>query len=58
MYNFHKDNDVLLMTSAWEGFPLVIMEAMAFGAVPLVSKIDAIPEQHPTWLQWIPSFPS
>ncbi|MBK8144103.1 MAG: glycosyltransferase [Bacteroidetes bacterium] len=48
MYNFHKDNDVLLMTSAWEGFPLVIMEAMAFGAVPLVSKIDAIPEhiQH------------
>lgn len=44
MYNFHKQNDILLMTSAWEGFPLVIMEAMAFGAVPLVPNIDAIPE--------------
>ncbi|KXK42726.1 MAG: group 1 glycosyl transferase [Bacteroidetes bacterium OLB11] len=48
MYALHKNNDVLLMTSAWEGFPLVIMEAMAFGAIPLVSNIDAIPEhiQH------------
>lgn len=44
MYNFHKQNDVLLMTSAWEGFPLVIMEAMSFGAIPLVTNIDAIPE--------------
>lgn len=44
MYDFHKANDILLMTSAWEGFPLVIMEAMAFGAIPLVSRIDAIPE--------------
>ena len=44
MYRFHRSNDILLMTSAWEGFPLVIMEAMAFGAIPLVSNIDAIPE--------------
>lgn len=44
MYRFHRSNDILLMTSAWEGFPLVIMEAMAFGAIPLVSSIDAIPE--------------
>lgn len=44
MNDFHKANDILLMTSAWEGFPLVIMEAMSFGAIPLVSKIDAIPE--------------
>ncbi|MBK9481179.1 MAG: glycosyltransferase [Bacteroidetes bacterium] len=44
MYNFHKKNDILLMTSAWEGFPLVIMEAMAFGAIPLVPNVDAIPE--------------
>jgi glycosyltransferase involved in cell wall biosynthesis len=44
MYRFHRSNDILLMTSAWEGFPLVIMEAMAFGAIPMVSNIDAIPE--------------
>jgi glycosyltransferase involved in cell wall biosynthesis len=44
MYHFHQSNDILIMTSAWEGFPLVIMEAMAFGAIPLVTNIDAIPE--------------
>lgn len=44
MYNFHKQNDILIMTSAWEGFPLAIMEAMSFGSIPLVTKIDAIPE--------------
>lgn len=44
MYNFHKQNDILIMTSAWEGFPIVIMEAMSFGSIPLVTNIDAIPE--------------
>jgi Glycosyltransferase len=44
MYAFHKEHDILLMTSAWEGFPMVIMEAMAFGSIPVVPSIDAIPE--------------
>lgn len=44
MYQFHKENDVLIMTSAFEGFPIVIMEAMAFGSVVLAPAIDAIPE--------------
>jgi L-malate glycosyltransferase len=44
IYQFHKDNDILLMTSAFEGFPIVIMEAMAFGAIPFVVNVDAIPE--------------
>lgn len=44
MYQLHKKNDVLLMTSWIEGFPLVIMEAMSFGVIPLVPDIDAIPE--------------
>ena len=44
MYEFHKENDILLMTSAWEGFPIVIMEAMACGSVALTVDVDAIPE--------------
>ncbi|MBK7438863.1 MAG: hypothetical protein IPI77_19450 [Saprospiraceae bacterium] len=37
MYQFHKANDILL-TSAREGFPIVIMEAMAFGSIPLIAR--------------------
>jgi glycosyltransferase involved in cell wall biosynthesis len=44
MYQLHKTNDILLMTSAWEGFPIVVMEAMAFGSIPLVTSVDAVPE--------------
>ncbi|MFN9980100.1 MAG: glycosyltransferase family 4 protein, partial [bacterium] len=44
MYEFHKNGDILLMTSAFEGFPIVIMEAMSWGAIPLVPAVDAIPE--------------
>ncbi|GAB3413009.1 glycosyltransferase family 4 protein [Niabella aquatica] len=44
MYAFHGQNDVLLMTSAWEGFPIAIMEAMAYGAVVLATDVGAIPE--------------
>lgn len=44
MYQFHNENDVLLMTSAWEGFPIAIMEAMAYGSVVLCTNVDAIPE--------------
>jgi glycosyltransferase involved in cell wall biosynthesis len=32
------------MTSAVEGFPLSIMEAMAQGSVPVVTAVNAIPE--------------
>lgn len=48
MYNFHKEHDILLMTSAFEGFPVVIMEAMSFGSPVIAPPVDAIPEniQH------------
>jgi glycosyltransferase involved in cell wall biosynthesis len=40
----HQRMHVLLMTSALEGFPLSIMEAMAHGSVPMVTAVNAIPE--------------
>lgn len=43
VYNFHKENDILLMTSAFEGFPVAIMEAIAFGSIIIAPAVDAIP---------------
>jgi len=48
MAAFHARMDVLLMTSAFEGFPMVIMEAMTHGVVPVATAVDGVPEniQH------------
>jgi L-malate glycosyltransferase len=43
MQTLHQKMDVLLMTSAFEGFPMVIMEAMSFGVVCNVCAVDEIP---------------
>lgn len=42
--------DVLLLTSSREGFPLVVMEAMAHGVVPVCTCVGGIPRhvQHGT----------
>ena len=36
------DKDILLMTSLFEGFPLIIMEAMSKGVVPITTAVDGI----------------
>ena len=43
MYQLHQKMDVLFMTSAFEGFPLVIQEAMANRVVPMVTAVNEIP---------------
>jgi L-malate glycosyltransferase len=43
MNALHYKMDMLLMTSAWEGFPMAIMEAMSFGNVCNVCAVDEIP---------------
>jgi glycosyltransferase involved in cell wall biosynthesis len=40
----YASSHVLVLTSESEGFPKVISEAMAFGCVPLVTAVGAIPE--------------
>ena len=38
----YRDCHVLILTSAFEGFPMVIKEAMAYGCVPLATALDGI----------------
>jgi len=40
MYRLYRETDILLMTSAYEGFPVSIKEAMANGCVPLVTALE------------------
>lgn len=44
MEDLHNSMDVYLMTSAFEGFPKAMMEAMAVGVVPVAPDVDGIPE--------------
>lgn len=44
MERLHAEMDVLLMTSRFEGFPLVMMEAMGWGAAVVATAVDGIPE--------------
>lgn len=44
MEELYSASDMLLVTSSREGFPLVIMEAMAHGVVPVSTAVGGIPE--------------
>lgn len=43
MYEFIKDKNVLLLTSASEGFPIALLEAMHFGIIPIVTPVGGMP---------------
>jgi glycosyltransferase involved in cell wall biosynthesis len=43
MEQIWKENDILLLTSEREGFPMVVMEAMAHGVVPVCTPVGDIP---------------
>ena len=40
MYAIYEESHVLILTSAYEGFPMVIKEAMACGCVPVVTALE------------------
>ncbi|GEP97300.1 glycosyltransferase family 4 protein [Chitinophaga cymbidii] len=44
MYRLHAQMDILVMTSLFEGFPVVIMEAMSCGVAIVATAVDGIPE--------------
>lgn len=40
MYNLYRNSDIILMTSAYEGFPMLIKEGMANGCIPVVTALE------------------
>src|SRR5690606_21378534 len=39
----YRNSDIILITSVLEGFPMVLLEGMAFGIVPISTKVGEIP---------------
>ena len=44
MESIYQESDVLLLTSAFEGLPIAIMEMMAYGKVVVSTAVDGIPD--------------
>ena len=44
MDSIYKNSDVLLLTSAYEGLPIVVMEMMAYGKVVVSTGVGGIPD--------------
>jgi glycosyltransferase involved in cell wall biosynthesis len=40
MYNLYKQCHTIMMTSAYEGFPMLIKESMACGCIPIVTALE------------------
>jgi len=44
MHRIYRQSDVLILTSAYEGLPLVVMQMMAYGRVVLSTAVNGIPD--------------
>ena len=44
MRSIYRRSDVLILTSAYEGLPLVVMYMMAYGKVILSTAVNGIPD--------------
>ena len=44
MEEIYKSADILLLTSAYEGLPIAVMEMMAYGKVVVSTAVDGIPD--------------
>jgi glycosyltransferase involved in cell wall biosynthesis len=44
MQSIYRQSDVLILTSAYEGLPLVVMYMMAYGKVILSTAVNGIPD--------------
>jgi L-malate glycosyltransferase len=44
LYDIYNQSDILILTSAFEGLPIVVMDMMARGKVVLSTAVDGIPD--------------
>jgi L-malate glycosyltransferase len=44
MQTIYRQSDVLLLTSAYEGLPIVVMQMMAYGRVVVSTAVNSIPD--------------
>ena len=44
LHNIYMNSDVLILTSAYEGLPIVIMDMMARGKIVISTAVDGIPD--------------
>lgn len=44
LHGIYKKSDILILTSAYEGLPIVVMDMMARGKVVLSTAVDGIPD--------------
>jgi len=44
LHNIYVNSDVLILTSAYEGLPIVIMDMMARGKIVISTAVDGIPD--------------
>jgi glycosyltransferase involved in cell wall biosynthesis len=44
MLQLYHNSDVLILTSAYEGLPLVVMQMMAHGRIVMSTAVNAIPD--------------
>lgn len=44
MHELYRNSDVLILTSAYEGLPLVVMQMMAYGKIVLSTAVNGIPD--------------
>jgi len=49
MKKYYKKADFILITSMREGFPLVVMETMAYGVIPISTNVGNIPFHIKSW---------
>lgn len=45
MNRYYSENDIVLITSSEEGFPMVIMEGMAYGCIVMTTPVGDIPNR-------------